>query len=130
VTDAAVPVDVTSADQCIVVGAVDGEQTLWNATDGKRIETFDPGFTTGRSADGCTVTYTEKPSGGSGGAPSQTRMVGPDVDRTVDGQLGAVAPDGSAAIGQSVEGAFVIDAASGDRVDLPVDTLFAVFTQR
>ena len=41
-----------------------------------------------------------------------------------------MASDGSAAIGRDDDGAFVVDAESGDRVDLPVDSLFAVFTDR
>lgn len=129
VTDPLVPVVVTSADRCVLIGALDAEQTLWDTSDGKRIETFDPGFMTGRSADGCTVTYAEKPSGGSTSS-DQTRLLGPDVDRSVTGQLGAVAPDGSAAVGLGDDGAFVVDAATGDQVDLQVDTLFAVFTER
>jgi hypothetical protein len=116
-----------STDRCVVIGAFDAEQTLWDLSDGSRIETFDPGFMTGRSADGCTVTYAERATGGDA---AQGRFVGPDVDRTVDGELGAVAPDGSAAIGRDDDGAFVVDAESGDRVELPVDTLFGVFTDR
>jgi hypothetical protein len=128
--DPVVPTNITSADRCVVLGAVDAEQTLWDTSAGSRIKTFDPGFVAGRSADGCTITYTEQPAGASSGGQQQTRLVGRDVDRSVDGQLGAVAPDGTAAIAQNADGAFVIDAASGDRVDLKVDTLFAVFTDR
>ena len=118
----------TSADRCVLIGAFDAEQTLWDTSDGTRIETFDAGFMTGRSADGCTVTYAERAVDGA--RQRATRLVGPDLDRSIDGELGAVARDGSAAIGRDDDGAFVIDAESGDRVDLPVDSLFAVFADR
>jgi hypothetical protein len=127
IADPALPLTMTSADRCVLIGAFDAEQTLWDVSDGTRIETFDAGFMTGRSADGCTVTYTERAVDG---AEESSRLVGSDLDRTVAGQLGAVARDGSAAIGRDDEGAFVLDAGSGDRVDLPVDSLFAVFTDR
>jgi hypothetical protein len=117
----------TSADRCVLVGGFDVEQTLWDTTDGTRIETFDPGFITGRSVDGCTITYTERSGGGQ---DARSRFVGPGVDRSADEQLGAVAPDGSTAIGRDGEAAFLLDAATGDRIDLPVDSLFAVFVQR
>jgi hypothetical protein len=118
---------VTSSDHCTLVGATDGEQTLWELSDGTRIETFDPGSLTGRSADGCTVTYTETAASG---GEDQARFVGPDVDRTVEGELGPVAPNGASAIGRDGDGAFVLDAGSGERVDVSVDTLFAVFIDR
>jgi hypothetical protein len=127
VSNPSVQAGVMSTDQCILVGAFDAEQTLWDTSDGSRIETFDPGFMTGRSADGCTVSYAERAAAGD---TEKSRLVGPDVDRTVDGELGAVAPNGSAVIGRDDDGAFVVDAESGDRVELPVDTLFGVFTDR
>jgi hypothetical protein len=123
------PEPVTSADRCVLIGAFDAEQTLWDTSDGSRIETLDAGIMTGRSADGCTITYLESPLGG-GDAAAAARLVGPDVDRSVEGELGAVAPDGSAAMGRNEGGAFVVDADSGDLLDLDVDTLFAVFTDR
>ena len=130
VADVLVPAIVTSADRCVLIGAFGDEQTLWDTSDGTRIETFDSGFMAGRSADGCTISYIEASSSDTGGGQGVTRLVGPGVDRSVDATLGAVAPDGSAAIGRNDDGAFVIDAETGDQVDLPVDTLFAVFTDR
>lgn len=118
---------VTSADRCVLVGGFDVEQTLWDTTDGTRIETFDPGFITGRSVDGCTITYTERAGGGQ---DARSRFVGLDVDLSADEPLGAVAPDGSTAIGRDGDRAFLLDAATGDRTDLPVESLFAVFVQR
>ncbi|MGE0140138.1 MAG: hypothetical protein AB7L17_11800 [Ilumatobacteraceae bacterium] len=162
-TDPAVARPATSTDRCVLIGGKDSEQTLWDVTDGTRIETFDPGFLTGRSADGCTVTYAETaapvetgdstvPDGTSGttgtsdtegtSATSATsgagdrpggalaRLVGPEVNQRVDGELGAVAPNGRSAIGRDDEGAFILDAESGDRTDVAVDTLFAVFIDR
>jgi hypothetical protein len=131
-SDDAFPILSAQSDRCILIGAFDAEQTLWDAAEGARVETFDQGFSSGRSADGCTITYAENSarSGSGDDTVVRTRLVGRDVDQTIDGQFGAVAPDGSAAVARDDDGAFVVDAASGDRVDLPIDTLFAVFTDR
>ena len=129
VASAAIPGDVTSADRCVLIGAPDAEQTLWDTSAGTRIETFDPGLATGRSTDGCTITFTEQPAGGSTAA-DVTRLVGPDVNRSIEGLLGAVAPDGSAAAGWDSAGAFVIDAESGDRLELPTSAVDGAFIER
>lgn len=126
---AAISGAVTSADRCVLIGALDAEQTLWDTSDGTRIETFDPGFTTGRSTDGCTITFAEQ-AAGSSTADDVTRLVGPDVNRSIDGLLGAVAPDGSAAAGWDGTGAFVIDADSGDRRELPTNAVDGAFIER
>jgi hypothetical protein len=125
--DDVVAAGVAASDRCVLVGGTDAEQTLWNAEDGARIETFDPGFLTGRSADGCTVTYSERATGG---GAARARFVGPEVNRTVDGELGAVSANGSSALGRDPDSAFVVDAASGEHTPVPVDTLFAVFLDR
>lgn len=121
---------VTTADRCVLIGATDAEQTLWDTSDGTRIETFDRGFTTGRSTDGCTIAYVEQTSGSGANDDDVTRLVGRDVNRSVDGLLGAVAPDGSAAVGWDASGAFVVDAESGDRLELSIEAVDGAFIDR
>ena len=91
-------VDAASTTQrCVVVFGSPSEQaTVFDASDGATIATFEPSVPIGTSLDGCTVA--RQGFGTATGAWRGYRIVGPDLDLSPTQRVVAVAPDGAAAL--------------------------------
>jgi hypothetical protein len=91
-------IDATSStQQCVLVyGSPTEPSTLFDATDGAVIATFDPSVPIGASVDGCTIA--RQGFGTLPGSWRGYRVVGPDLDVAPNDRVVALAPDGTAAL--------------------------------
>ena len=88
---------VSSTQRCVLVyGSPTEPSTLFDASDGAAIATFDPGVPIGASVDGCTVA--RQGFGTLPGSWRGYRVVGPDLDVAPSDRVIALAPDGAAAL--------------------------------
>jgi hypothetical protein len=83
--------------RCVLVyGSPTEPSTLFDATDGTAIATFDPSVPIGASVDGCTVA--RQGFGTLPGSWRGYRVAGPDLDVAPTQRVVALAPDGAAAL--------------------------------
>jgi hypothetical protein len=88
---------VSSTQRCVLVyGSPTEPSTLFDATDGAVIATFDPSVPIGASVDGCTIA--RQGFGTLPGSWRGYRVVGPDLDVAPSDRVIALAPDGAAAL--------------------------------
>jgi hypothetical protein len=88
---------VSSTQRCVLVyGSPTEPSTLFDASDGAAIATFDPSVPIGASVDGCTVA--RQGFGTLPGSWRGYRVVGPDLDVAPSDRVIALAPDGAAAL--------------------------------
>jgi len=88
---------VSSTQRCVLVyGSPTEPSTLFDATDGAVVATFDPSVPIGGSVDGCTIA--RQGFGTLPGSWRGYRVVGPDLDVAPTQRVVALAPDGTAAL--------------------------------
>jgi hypothetical protein len=110
------------AQRCVLVfGSPSEPSTLFDASTGTVIASFDPSVPIGASVDGCTVA--RQGFGTAPGAWRGYRVVGPDLDIAPADRVVALAPDGSAAI---VSGDGTALLRFGDDTPLPLSTAMAL----
>ena len=86
-----------TTQRCVLVyGSPTEPSTLFDATDGTAIATFDPSVPIGASVDGCTVA--RQGFGTLPGSWRGYRVAGPDLDVAPTQRVVALAPDGAAAL--------------------------------
>jgi hypothetical protein len=86
-----------TTQRCVLVyGSPTEPSTLFDATDGAVIATFDPSVPIGASVDGCTIA--RQGFGTLPGSWRGYRVVGPDLDVAPSDRVIALAPDGAAAL--------------------------------
>ena len=86
-----------TTQRCVLVyGSPTEPSTLFDATDGTAVATFDPSVPIGASVDGCTVA--RQGFGTLPGSWRGYRVAGPDLDVAPTQRVVALAPDGAAAL--------------------------------
>lgn len=107
--DAPVAARLETAHRCaLVYGTSRDPASLIDALDGAVLGTIDASIVLDRSEDGCTVAF--RPVGSS----TSSRILGPGLDRVVDGLVTDLAPDASAALVARADGVSLLVLGSDD----------------